>query len=160
MRRAEHAGTVETCEGRRARAALVPLAAVAVSTAEGQNCTSGGMVCGFAAEAMINGIPALVSNRGALPHVVGGDFADDGGGRVLPIPEWMTYQSTELPTEREVDPWYQAVCALWDDGALYASMAARAREIAHTRYSEQVSRRLQLEYFASLTERGHPIDPE
>jgi glycosyltransferase involved in cell wall biosynthesis len=112
-----------------------------------------------AAEAMINGIPALVSNRGALPHVVGGDFTDDGGGRVLPIPEWMTHQSTELPTEREVDPWYQAVCALWDDGALYASMAARAREIAHTRYSEQVSRRLHLEYFASLTERGHPIDP-
>jgi hypothetical protein len=28
-------------------AALVPLAAVAVSTAEGQNCTSGGMICGY-----------------------------------------------------------------------------------------------------------------
>src|SRR6185437_14670952 len=28
-------------------AALVPLAAVAVSTAEGQSCSSGGMVCGF-----------------------------------------------------------------------------------------------------------------
>ncbi len=28
-------------------AALVPLAAVAVSTAEGQTCSSGGMICGF-----------------------------------------------------------------------------------------------------------------
>ena len=27
-----------------------------------------------AAEAMINGIPALVSNRGSLPHVVGATF--------------------------------------------------------------------------------------
>jgi len=111
-----------------------------------------------AAEAMINGIPALVSNRGALPHVVGGDFIDGGGGRVLPIPEWMTYQSTELPTEHEVDPWYEAVCTLWDEDALYSSMATRAREIAHTRYSEQVSRRLHLEYFASLTERGQPLE--
>ncbi len=111
-----------------------------------------------AAEAMINGIPALVSNRGALPHVVDGDFAEGGAGRVLPIPEWMTYQSTELPAEREVDPWYEAVCTLWDDGAMYASLAARAREVARTRYSEQVSRRLHLEYFTSLTERGRPIE--
>jgi glycosyltransferase involved in cell wall biosynthesis len=111
-----------------------------------------------AAEAMINGIPPLVSNRGALPDVVGGDFTAGGGGRVLPIPEWMTYQSTELPTEREVDPWYDAVCALWEDAALYESMAARARDIAHIRYSEQVSRRLHVEYFASLTARGRPIE--
>jgi glycosyltransferase involved in cell wall biosynthesis len=111
-----------------------------------------------AAEAMINGIPALVSNRGALPHVVDGDFAAGGAGRVLPIPEWMTYQSIELPTEQEVDPWYEAVCTLWDDSALYTSMATRAREIARTRYSEQVSRRLHLDYFASLTERGRPIE--
>ncbi len=48
-----------------------------------------------AAEAMINGIPPLVGNRGALPHVVGGDFADGGGGRVLPIPAWMNAQTTD-----------------------------------------------------------------
>ena len=51
-----------------------------------------------AAEAMINGVPALVGNRGALPQVVGGDFAEGGGGRVLPIPDWMTDQTTRLPT--------------------------------------------------------------
>lgn len=31
-----------------------------------------------AAEAMINAIPALVSNRGSLPQVVGGDFSEGG----------------------------------------------------------------------------------
>src|SRR4029077_5898603 len=29
-----------------------------------------------AAEAMINGIPPLVSDRGSLPDVIGGDFSD------------------------------------------------------------------------------------
>ena len=29
-----------------------------------------------AAEAMINGVPPIVGNRGSLPHVVGGDFSD------------------------------------------------------------------------------------
>ena len=89
-----------------------------------------------AAEAMINAIPPLVSNRGSLPHVVGGDFSDGGGGRVLPIPEWMTFKTTKLPSEQEVEPWYEAVCALWDDPALYHSIATRAHQIAEERYSE------------------------
>jgi glycosyltransferase involved in cell wall biosynthesis len=65
-----------------------------------------------AAEAMINGIPPLVGDRGALPDVLGGDFANGGGGRVLPIPEWMTPQQTRLPSEQEIEPWFDAVCAL------------------------------------------------
>ncbi len=76
-----------------------------------------------AAEAMINAIPALVSNRGSLPQVVGGDFSDGGGGRVLPVPEWMTFNTTRLPAEQEVEPWYEAVCSLWDDPALYQAVA-------------------------------------
>ena len=36
-----------------------------------------------AAEALINGIPPLVSDRGALPQTV------RGAGRVLPLPSWM-----------------------------------------------------------------------
>ena len=83
-----------------------------------------------AAEAMINAIPALVSDRGSLPDVIGGDFIKGGGGRVLPIPAWMTAEKTRLPRESEVQPWYEAVCALWDDSALYRTMAARARELA------------------------------
>ena len=79
---------------------------------------------------MINAIPPLVSDRGSLPHVVGGDFRDGGGGRVLPIPAWMTFKTTRLPSEAEVEPWYDAVCALWDDPALYRAMAARAHAIA------------------------------
>lgn len=110
-----------------------------------------------AAEAMINGIPPLVGNRGALPHVVGGDVADGGGGRVLPIPEWMMVHSTHLPSEQEVQPWFDAVCALWDDPALYDLVARRARGIAEVRYSEEVSRRRHVDYFTSRTPRQGPI---
>ncbi len=104
-----------------------------------------------AAEAMINGIPPLVGDRGALPDVVGGDVASGGGGRVLPIPEWMTPQTTRLPSEQEIEPWYDAVCALWDDAGYYRSLAERAHEIAVARYSEDVSRKRHVGYFTSLT---------
>jgi glycosyltransferase involved in cell wall biosynthesis len=111
-----------------------------------------------AAEAMINAIPPLVSNRGSLPNVVGGDFSDGGGSRVLPIPEWMTFKTTKLPTEQEVEPWYQAVCALWDDPALYRRVAARANQIAEARYGEAVSRKKHVDYFTSLKAGADPIE--
>jgi glycosyltransferase involved in cell wall biosynthesis len=110
-----------------------------------------------AAEAMINGIPALVSERGSLPAVVGGDFAQGGGGFVLPIPAWMTHQTTRLPSEAELEPWYTAVCRLWDDAALYRAVGDRAHTLAAERYSEAVSRRKHLDYFSSLKPGRRPI---
>ena len=112
-----------------------------------------------AAEALINGIPPLVGNRGALPDVIGGDFACGGGGRVLPIPDGMTQRTTTLPSAQEVEPWFDAVCTLWDDPALYESMAARGRQIAEERYSEEVSRRKHVDYFTSLAPGGYPFAP-
>jgi hypothetical protein len=106
---------------------------------------------------MINSIPPLVSDRGSLPQVVGGDFSEGGGGRVLPIPEWMTFQSTRLPSEADVEPWYAAICALWDDASLYASIAGRARVLAEERYSEAVSRKKHVGYFTSLTAESVPL---
>ena len=110
-----------------------------------------------AAEAMINAIPPIVSNRGSLPEVVGGDASAGGGGRVLPIPDWLTFKTTRVPSEQEVEPWYDAVCALWDDSGLYRSVATRARQIADERYSEKVSRRQHVDYFTSLRPRGRPL---
>ena len=103
-----------------------------------------------AAEAMINAIPPLVSERGWLPDVIAGDLSDGGGGRVLPIPNWMTPKTTKLPREAETAPWFDAVCALWDDPGAYDSIAARAHRIAIDRYSEAVSRKKHVDYFTSL----------
>jgi glycosyltransferase involved in cell wall biosynthesis len=114
-----------------------------------------------AAEAMINAIPPLVSDRGSLPHVVGGDFdGAGGGGRVLPAPAWMTETATTLPTEAEIEPWYAAVCELWDSPALYDAIASRARQIAGERYSEASSRRKHVDYFTSLASGGTPVVPD
>jgi glycosyltransferase involved in cell wall biosynthesis len=110
-----------------------------------------------AAEAMVNGIPPVVSDRGALPDVVEGDATHGGGGMVRPIPTWMTPDSTRIPTEQELDSWFDAVCGLWDDRALYESVGARGREIAEMRYSERVSRAKHVDYFTSLTPGATPF---
>ena len=98
-----------------------------------------------AAEALINGVPPLVSDRGALPETV------RGAGKVLPLPEWLTETSTELPTVEEARPWFDAICELWDDPAVYARAASTARETAERIYAEPVMRRRYLDYFASLS---------
>ena len=69
---------------------------------------------------MINGIPPVVSDRGGLPDTVGGDFRSGGGGRVVPIPDWMTAADARVPDEDEVRPWYEAVC---DSGMTPTSIA-------------------------------------
>ena len=111
-----------------------------------------------AAEAMINGIPAVVSNRGGLPDTVGGDFGSGGGGRVVPIPDWMTAADDRLPSEDEVGPWYDAVCTLWDDPDFYRRVATRARDIAAERYGEAQSRARHVAYLTSLRPDSRPFE--
>jgi glycosyltransferase involved in cell wall biosynthesis len=98
-----------------------------------------------AAEALINGIPPLVSDRGSLPDTV------RGAGRVLPLPSWLTEKSTELPTVEEAQPWFDAVCELWDDPDSYSRASALAREMAARVYAEDAMRARYLEYFTSLS---------
>ena len=110
-----------------------------------------------AAEALINGVPPIVSDRGSLPHVVGGDEAEGGAGRVVPLPEWMTFRTTRLPDASEVEPWFRAVCELWDDPARYDALADRGRRLAQARYGEAASRRLHVDYFTHLGPEGRPF---
>jgi hypothetical protein len=105
-----------------------------------------------AVEAMINGIPPIVSNRGALPETVG------EAGIVLSLPATLTPQSRELPSLAEVEPWFDAVCALWDDPERYRGAAAKARAFAEEHYSEALMRKRYAEYFESLTPRSALFD--
>jgi len=98
-----------------------------------------------AAEALINGIPPLVSDRGGLPQTVG------EGGLVLPLPSWMTPTTTRLPSADEVAPWCDTLCRLWDDRELYARQSALARETGLCLYGEALQKRRYLDYFASLS---------
>jgi glycosyltransferase involved in cell wall biosynthesis len=98
-----------------------------------------------AAEALINGVPPLVSDRGALPETV------RGSGRVLPLPAWMTEFTIELPTVEEAQPWFDAVCDLWDDERAYVTASEEARDLARRRFDEAVVRQAYLNYLASLS---------
>jgi glycosyltransferase involved in cell wall biosynthesis len=100
-----------------------------------------------AAEALINGIPPLVSDRGALPETI------RSAGRVLPLPAWLDETSEALPSIAEAQPWFDAVCELWDDRDAYDRESQRARQAARW-YSEDVMRHRYLTYFASLRKGG------
>ncbi len=97
-----------------------------------------------AAEALVNGVPPLVSDRGALPETVG------GGGLVLPLPAWLTPETLELPSPEEVRPWFDAVCGLWDSPERYAAASEAARATGEQLYHERVMRKRYREYFESL----------
>jgi glycosyltransferase involved in cell wall biosynthesis len=77
-----------------------------------------------AAEAMMNGVPVLASDRGALPEAVG------GGGSLLPIPARHTPATRTPPAAAEVAPWVERIVQLWDDPAAYAAAAGAARSAA------------------------------
>jgi glycosyltransferase involved in cell wall biosynthesis len=97
-----------------------------------------------AAEALVNGVPPLVSDRGALPETV------HGAGRVLALPAWMTTEAQMVPSAEEAKPWFDAICELWDDAGAYARASAHAREMGERWYSETVMRKRFLDYFDSL----------
>lgn len=106
------------------------------------------------AEAMVNGVPALVSSRGGLSEAAGLDpnappmQSLDGvppaAAFVLPIPESLT-DKTYVPVSPEAAlPWLRAMERLHDDAAFYAACcactpaaAAQVREeTLHPRYVE------------------------
>ena len=101
-----------------------------------------------AAEAMINGIPPLVSNRGGLPETVA------GAGRVLSVPDRLTGKTLEVPDAEEIRMWFDAVCELWDDPGKYAAASRLARETAERLYGEPAQRQRYVDYFCSLQPGG------
>lgn len=65
-----------------------------------------------AAEALMNGLPVLASDRGALPETLG------DAGLVLPLPARLgAGPGVSPPTAEEVAPWIAALERLWDDAA-------------------------------------------
>ena len=82
-------------------------------------------------EAAFNGVPALVSNRGALPDVVGDPEY------VLPIPERFTPKTCELPTPLETQPWVDAILKHWD-GSLSLHDSEHCSKLAQRFDSEKI----------------------
>ena len=86
-----------------------------------------------AAEAMINGIPVLGSNRGGLPEPVGGT------GFLFDIPTRYTPESRDLPSAEEVEPWIETIVRLWDDTRFYEEFSQAARQRAESWRPERLA---------------------
>ena len=103
-----------------------------------------------AVEAMVNGIPVLASDRGALPETLG------SAGIVLPLPDRITQATRMLPTAEEVEPWVQAVIRLWDDPAFYEEHRRRALAEAR-RWDPEVLEPQYVEFFRDLKAVPKPV---
>jgi glycosyltransferase involved in cell wall biosynthesis len=72
------------------------------------------------ADALVNGVPPLVSDRGGLAE------SANGGGFVLPLPKTLTLETNTPVAASDVQPWLDCMERLVDD-ACYAQASARAR---------------------------------
>jgi glycosyltransferase involved in cell wall biosynthesis len=86
-----------------------------------------------AAEALLNGIPVLASNRGALPETL------RHAGFLFDILERYTPETRTAPTAAEVRPWVEMIARLWDDAAFYESECRRCRAAAATWHHERLA---------------------
>ena len=91
------------------------------------------------AEALVNGVPPIVSERGGLAE------STCGAGFVVPLPKSLTLE-TNLPVSAEdVAPWLDCMERLVDD-ATYAQASARAR-VAGEAYQPAVLAPRYVEFF-------------
>jgi glycosyltransferase involved in cell wall biosynthesis len=114
-----------------------------------------------AAEAMLNGIPVLGSNRGALAETVGGsgtrsarsvpDTLCGQGGFLFEIPAKYTPETREVPPAEEVEPWVETIIRLWDDPAAYERCSRAACERAQQWHPDRLAP-VYREFFSRL---GH-----
>jgi glycosyltransferase involved in cell wall biosynthesis len=98
------------------------------------------------AEALVNGVPPLVSDRGGLAE------SCNGAGFVLPLPTGLTTK-TRFPVSAEaVEPWIDAIVKLAFDESFYQAAVARTREAAQMYYRENLAPRY-VDYFSSILAR-------
>jgi glycosyltransferase involved in cell wall biosynthesis/SAM-dependent methyltransferase len=81
------------------------------------------------AEAMLNGIPALITNRGGMPEMIG------DAGIVFDLPEACYEEPYQhLLSDEELQPLYEAVLAFYDDEALYQDYVERAQRVGEQKH--------------------------
>lgn len=81
------------------------------------------------AEAMLNGIPALITNRGGMPEMIG------DAGLAFDFPEECYKEPYQhLLDEEQLQPLLDAVLDFYDDTALYEKYVQRAWEVGKQRH--------------------------
>lgn len=96
-----------------------------------------------AAEALLNGIPPLVSDRGGLPETC------NGAGFYLPIPPEITPRQATPVAAAVVEPWIELMIRLESDADFYREESRRAREAGAIYRPENLAPRY-VSYFESV----------
>lgn len=100
------------------------------------------------AEAMLNGIPAIVTDRGGSPEMI-----QDGGIKLV-LPEIChTAPYTSLPALELLQPLVDRLIQLYDDEAMYQQLVARAQAVGQNRHALAVSTGRLMQSFAPLIAR-------
>ena len=99
------------------------------------------------AEAMLNGIPAIVSNQGGSPEMIG-----DGGIRITLPPQCHQKPYTACPTSDVLEPLIDRIESLFDDEAAYQTLCRRALHVGQTRHSLETSTQRLIAAFRPLIE--------
>lgn len=106
---------------------------------------SAGLVVG---EAMLNGIPAIVTDRGGMPEMI------QNGGLKLQLPT-ACYEKPymSLPKTEMLEPLIAEIIKLYDDEDYYAGYAEKARQVGQTFHGLDTSTRRVMEALQPLVER-------
>lgn len=88
-------------------------------------------------EANANGIPVIAANRGGIAETLG------DAGRVLPIPERCMTDYWHIPSDEEVQPWWDELLTLWRANAYYEVQAKKAHVAAQIQSIESKAAKLQ-----------------
>jgi hypothetical protein len=86
----------------------------------------------LAAEALINGLPVLASDRGALPETL------LNAGFLFHVPERYAPQTCSVPTAEEIAPWVETIISVWDDANFYDTARQRCLATAEAWSSERL----------------------
>jgi GT2 family glycosyltransferase/glycosyltransferase involved in cell wall biosynthesis len=107
-----------------------------------------------AAEALMNGIPLLVGNRGALPEIVG------DAGFVIDIKPSYGAHSIHEPMADDVSDWVAMVTRLWDDEQLYAEASTNCLNYSE-RWHPRETAPVYASFFRNLRRQpGPPLIPK
>jgi glycosyltransferase involved in cell wall biosynthesis len=86
-------------------------------------------------EALLNGVPPLVSDRGGLAE------AANGAGFVLPLPAGLDVKAPRPVAAEAVEPWIETIVKLEDDPDFYAQQAQRAKQAGRAYLREELTPR-------------------
>jgi glycosyltransferase involved in cell wall biosynthesis len=97
------------------------------------------------AEAMLNGIPAITTNRGGMPEMM------RDGGVAIDLPQkYFTKPFMSVPEEAELEPFMKAIIEMFDDEEKYKAFVANARRVGEEQHHISVSTRRLMSHLKPL----------